>query len=100
MEFNAATLEMIQGMAYPLIKSLTGFDAQAYVGEKSEVLTKVGEGFAELSELFLVAGAALSDGILSADEFEAIVTEAKDIPAALAVVKGFFDTPEVAEPVE
>ena len=100
-KFSMATFEMIQQLAYPLVSSLTGFDPAEFVGEKSVLLTKVGEGFAEISELFLLGGQALADGLLTTEEFEALVAEAQDIPVALEAVKGFFDPPAEPEvPVE
>lgn len=98
-KFNLATFEMIQDLAYPLVKTLTGFDPQEFVGEQSELFVKVGDGFADVSALFMLVGTALEDGKLSAEELEAIIEAADDIPTAIDNIVGFFDD-EVVEDVE
>ena len=96
-KFDAATFEMIQNLAFPLIASLTGFDAAAWAGEQSELFIKVGEGFTQVSELFITIGTALQDGKLTAEEIEGIIAEAKDIPAALDSITAFFGGDEEPE---
>ena len=93
-KFDAATFEMIQGIAYPLIKTLTGFDPEAFVGEQSELFVQVGDGFADVSALFLLVGSALEDGKLSAVELEEIIAAAKDLPEAIDNIVGFFEDEE------
>ena len=88
---------MIQGLAYPLISTLTGFDPAAFVGDQSELFIKVGDGFADVSALFLVIGTALEDGKLTADEINEIILKAKDLPAAIDDIVGFFEDEEVVE---
>ena len=49
MEFNAATFEMVQNLAFPLIATLTGFDPAEWVGEQSELFIQVGDAFADVA---------------------------------------------------
>lgn len=95
--FDVKTFEMIQSLVFPLVKSLAGFDVEAFVGDKSELFIKVADGLADVSALFMVVGTALEDGKLSAEEIEAIIAEAKDLPEALDAIIGFFDAEEVVE---
>ncbi len=97
-KFDAATFEMIQNLAFPLIATLTGFDTAGFVGEKSELFIKVGDGFADLSALFVLVGTALEDGKLTAEEIEGIIVKAKDLPEAIDSIVGFFEDEE--EPIE
>jgi len=98
-KFDAATLEMVQNLAFPLVATLTGFDPAEFVGEKSELFIKVGDGFADVSALFLVIGTALEDGKLSAEEINEIILKAKDLPGAIDDIVGFFDDEEeIVEP--
>ena len=99
-KFDAATFEMIQTLAFPLVATLTGFDPALFVGDKSELFIKVGDGFADLSALFMVVGSALEDGKLTAEEIEEIILLAKDLPTAIDNIVGFFDDDEevVEEP--
>ena len=90
-KFDAATFEMLQNLSFPLIKALTGFDPEEWVGDKSELFITVGESFGEVSSLFLIAGAALEDGRLSADELNEIIAQAATLPDALENILGFFD---------
>ena len=96
-KFDGATFEMIQNLVFPLLKTLVGFDAEAWTGEQSELFIKVGDGFADVSALFLVVGAALEDGKLSAAEIEEIILKAKELPEAIDNIVAFFEDEE--EPV-
>lgn len=86
LKFDAATFEMIQALVFPLVQALSGFDAQGYVGEKSEIFMKVGEGLMDLSILFTLVGTALNDGKLSAVEIEEIIAKAKTLPLAITEI--------------
>ena len=97
-EFSTATIETIQKMAYPLVLALTGFDATAWVGDKSELFNKIGEAFGDISTLFLVIGTALEDGILTSVEIEAIIAKAETLPAAIEEIIGFFKDEPVVTP--
>lgn len=97
-KFDAATFEMIQSLAFPLVKTLTGFDPEEFIGEQSELFVKVGDGFADVSALFLLVGSALEDGKLSAEELEAIIADAKELPEAIDAIVGFFEDEEVVDP--
>jgi len=98
MEFNTQTFEMIQNLAFPLIATLTGFDPAEWAGDKAELFLRVGDGFADVSKLFIVIGEALEDGRLTSEELEAIITQAKTLPDAIDNISGFFDGDD--EPVE
>lgn len=96
--FETKTWEMIQDLVFPLLKTFTGFDAVEFAGEKSVLFTEVGEGLDELSKLFLLAGTALEDGKLTAEEIEAIVAQALTLPDALDAISSVFaDDDEVIE---
>ena len=99
-KFDGATFEMIQNLVFPLVTTLTGFDPTVWVGEKSELFIKVGDGFADLSALFILVGTALEDGKLTAEEIEAIITDAKELPDAIDAIVAFFEDeePVVEEP--
>jgi len=92
--FDAATFEMIQNLAFPLIATLTGFDPEEWVGDQSELFIKVGDAFGDIAALFLVIGSALEDGKLTAEEIGAIVESAMDIPEAINAIVEFFDDDE------
>jgi hypothetical protein len=96
--FDAATFEMIQTLAYPLISTLTGFDPGEWVGEQSELFIKVGDGFADISALFIVIGTALEDGKLTAEELEAIISKAQTLPDAIDDIVGFFEDEDEVVP--
>jgi tape measure domain-containing protein len=98
-KFDAATFEMVQTLASPLIATMTGFDPAKFVGEQSELFIKVGDGFADMSALFIVIGTALEDGKLSAEEINEIILKAKELPEAIDTIVGFFDDEEVVEEV-
>lgn len=89
-EFSTATFNMVQELVFPLLKGLIGFDAQAWVGEKSELFIHVGDSLGEISELFLIAGSALEDGVLTAEELDKIITQAGTVPDAIAEIIGYF----------
>jgi hypothetical protein len=89
-EFNAKTFEQIQQLVFPLIGTLFDFDPAGFVGDKSELFNKVGVAFDELAELFYTVGTALEDGYLKADEVEAIITQALDVPAAIKAIETEF----------
>ena len=97
-KFDAATFEMIQGLVFPLLKTLIGFDTEEWVGEQSELFITVGEGFADVATLFTVVGTALEDGKLSAEEIEDIITKAGALPDAIDEIVGFFEDDD--EPVD
>lgn len=97
LKFSAQTLETIQSLVYPLLKTLIGFDGTAWVGEKSELFIKIGDSFGELSELFLMAGAALEDGILSEEEIGDIIAQAKTVPEAVSKILEFFSDDDTVE---
>jgi hypothetical protein len=89
-EFNAKTFEQIQQLVFPLVATLFEFDPAAFVGDKAELFNKVGATFDELAELFYTVGTALEDGYLKADEVEAIITQALDVPAAIKAIEAEF----------
>jgi len=91
LKFSTATFEMIQGLLYPLMKTLVGFDAQEWVGEKSELFVAVGEAFGDVGTLFMLAGTAIEDGLLTEEELEAIIAKAATLPEAIEQITGFFD---------
>lgn len=93
-KFDAASFEMVQSLAFPLIKALTGFDTAEFVGEQSELFIKVGDAFGDISALFVVIGTALEDGKLTAEEINAIILGAKSIPEAIDAIVGFFEDDE------
>lgn len=93
-EFSTATFEMIQQLVYPLLKTLVGFDAQAWTGDKSELFLHIGDLFSDIGALFTVVGTALEDGILTAAEIETIIADAKTIPDAIDQIVGFFKDEE------
>jgi hypothetical protein len=68
------------------------------LGEKSELFIHIGDSFGELSELFLIAGSALEDGVLTSVELEAIIAKAKTIPEAVEEIIGYFKDDVVEEP--
>lgn len=92
-KFDAATFEMVQALVFPLVQSLAGFDAQGWVGEKSEMFAKVGEGLMDLSILFTLVGTSLKDGKLTAVEIEAIIAKAKTLPLAIAEITAAINGP-------
>ena len=94
-KFDAATFEMVQSLAFPLIATLTGFNPAEWVGDKSELFIQVGDAFADVSALFTVIGSALEDGKLTAVEIEAIIEKAQTLPDAIEEIVGFFDDEEV-----
>ena len=98
-KFDAATFEMIQNLAFPLITTLTGFNPEEWAGEQSELFIKVGDGFADVSALFLLVGSALEDGRLTAVELEEIIAKAKTLPEAIDNIVSFFEDEEEEEPV-
>lgn len=98
-KFDAATFAMIQDLVFPLVKTLTGFDPAEWAGEKSELFIKVGDGFADVSALFLLVGTALEDGKLSEEEITAIIADAKELPDAIDAIVAFFEEEEAEEPV-
>ena len=95
--FDAATFEMIQNLLFPLLKTLIGFDTEEWVGEQSELFIAVGEGFADVAQLFIVVGTALEDGKLSAEEIEDIITKAVALPDAIDEIVDFFDDDDEPE---
>lgn len=97
MTFSTQTLELVQGLVFPLLKSLTGFDAAEFAGEKSQLFIIVSEALSDLSTLFMLVGTALEDGKLTVAEIEAIVAEAKTIPDAIDAIVAFFDDEETPE---
>lgn len=94
MKFDTSTFAMVQGLAFPLIATLTGFDPAEWVGDQSELFIRVGDGFADISALFIVIGTALEDGKLTAEEIEAIITTAQTLPDAIDNIVGFFEDDE------
>lgn len=95
-KFDAATFEMVQNLVFPLVKSLAGFDVEAFVGDKSQMFKEASEALDEVSALFMLVGTALEDGRLSADEVEAIVLKAKTIPEAVDELLNLFGSEEDA----
>ena len=93
LKFDAATFEMVQSLVFPLIKTLAGFDAEAWVGDKSVMFSEVGEGLMDLSILFTLVGTALKDGKLTAEEISAIITQAKELPLAIAEITAAINGP-------
>ena len=89
-EFSTATFEQIQRLLFPLVETIFGLDVDGYVGKSSELFLEVAEGFDEIAGLFHVAAAALEDGILTAEELDSIILEAKDIPEALSAISEAF----------
>lgn len=89
-DFSAATFETIEGLVYPLIKTLFGFDVANEVGSKAEIFTTVGDGFQDIADLFHAAGKALEDGILTAEEIGDIITKALTVKDAIAIIKSKF----------
>jgi hypothetical protein len=83
MSFQLQTLETIQNLVFPLVKTFTNFDPQAFVGSQAELFTHVGDAFGDIAALFTVCGVALEDGILTSEELQEIVTKAKTIPDAI-----------------
>jgi hypothetical protein len=96
--FDAASFEMVQNLAFPLIKALTGFDTSEFVGDQSELFIKVGDAFGDISALFVVIGTALEDGKLTAEEINTIILGAKSIPEAIDAIVAFFDDEDAPEP--
>lgn len=91
--FDAATFEQIQGLIYPLISTLFDFDATDWIGDKSALFDVIGNLFEQVTELFYAVRDALIDGILTEDEISGIITEALDIPEAIAAIKARFIAP-------
>lgn len=96
-KFDAATFEMIQNLAFPLIETLTGFDPAEWTGDKAELFVRVGDGLGDLSALFLVVGSALEDGKLSADEINEIILKAVTLPEAIDNIVAFFEDEDIIE---
>ena len=95
LKFDAATFETVQRLIFPLVKTLVGFDAQTWTGEKSELFILIGDGLGDLASLFIMAGTALEDGLLTEVELEEIIAKAITLPAALAEITSFFESEEV-----
>lgn len=95
--FIPQTFETVQKLVFPLIRTFLDFDPAEWVGEKSELFIKVGDGLGDLSALFIMVGTALEDGLLTVEEIEAIITQAKTLPEAIDAITEFFDGAEEPE---
>jgi hypothetical protein len=90
MTFSTQTIVTIEQLVFPLLKTLTGVDAQAFAGEQAEKFTVIGDSLADLAGLFSLAGSALADGLLTVEELDALVTKAKTLPEALDAIIALF----------
>jgi len=97
MGFSIHTIETVQNLVFPLVKSLTKFDPQAFVGSQSDLFLSIGDALTEIGGLFTVAGSALEDGILTAVEIEAIIAKASTIDDAIDEIIGHFKTEDKPE---
>lgn len=86
MNFDTQTLVTIQQLLIPVLKTFTGFDLVAFEAGNADVFTIVGNGLGELSTLFMLVGAALKDGLLTVDEINGIVAQAKTLPLAIDAI--------------
>lgn len=90
MEFSVHTIETIQTLLFPIIKSLTKFDPQVFAGNQSDLFLSIGDALGDIASLFTVCGTALEDGVLSADELTAIIANASTVDEAIDEVFAHF----------
>lgn len=97
MNFDTQTLVTIQQLLIPVLKTFTGFDLAAFEAGNADVFILVADGFGSLSTLFTLIGTALQDGLLSVEEINAIVTQAKTLPLAIDAITSRLNGPGKAE---
>ncbi len=90
--FQELDLEALQRMLGPVIIAVGGPDVQGFLSSKSNDMHAIADGLSTLAGICDLAGDALEDGVISNDEFNAIVFAAGTIDEAyaaiLAAVKG------------
>lgn len=89
-KFDAQTFEAVQNLVYPLIDTLFDINPADTVADQSEHFSNVGAALGELSELFLVAADALTDGILTADEIGSVIEQAGTVVEAVEAIADAF----------
>lgn len=90
-DFTTQTFEQVQRLVFPLVETLFGVDVDGFVGESSELFQEVGEGLDQIAGLFFLAAQALEDGILTAEELDGIIANAKELPQAIAEISDAFE---------
>ena len=97
MKFDAATFEALQRLVYPLVEIVFGIDADGYIADKSTLFIQTGEAISEVAELFLVAGSALEDGVVTEAEVEVIIDQAITVGQAISEIAAKFSGEDVIE---
>lgn len=73
----------LQTVLYPLVESLGGPDIRGEIVEKSAVFFEAADVLDACSALLLMAGEAASDGIMTTEEINDIVSAAPTVQAAV-----------------
>ena len=74
-------------MLFPVLESVTGFDAEGMLQGKAAAFKAAGDGLSELAALMDMCGEALEDGILDNAEINAIIASAGDLPEAYDAIR-------------
>ena len=89
--FDVVDFGLLQTMLFPVIAALGGPDIQDFIAGKAEAFEKAAELLGETSELMAAVAAALSDGIITNDEINMVISEAADISEALRELTGVIN---------
>ena len=90
--FEGVDLGGLQEIVYPVLEMLTGVDVEEFVSGKAPAMHAAAAGFHEVAELFEISALATDDGIYTNEEVNAVIKEARDIPAAIAAIKEAFSS--------
>ncbi len=84
-------LSSILPLAQTLISSLTGGKSANLVQGSEDEFRAASNAAVQVKEVFDACADAVSDGTVTWDEIQRILAEAKDVPAAVAAIKGSPD---------
>ena len=90
--FDQIDIGDIQEMIFPIVKSLTGFDIQGVVSDKSVALEIAGDELIAIGNFVKLCAQSVSDGILTSDELNGLVAAAPDVKSAYAQILELFRT--------
>lgn len=85
MAFNDTTAEMILGMVQQLAP-MVGVDVAGAEQKGAAFFGRGKDAALQLAEVLGAAETALADGRLTWEEVKGVITEAKDVPGALAAI--------------